>query len=155
MKTRLIIITCLASLFSGCLVEPDKSNIPNATVNFYIDVSLSGTDNYLADGLIGNSKIYTKNQPSKLSPNGSYGYSGVVVVRAYDNKLYAFDICYTNEVNKDIALKSDGFFLKCPKCGSTFEIWNGTGVPNSGPASTPLKKYHTSQNSTQKIRIYN
>jgi nitrite reductase/ring-hydroxylating ferredoxin subunit len=155
MKFRIIIITCIIFLLNGCLVEPEKSNIPNASVNFYIDVSLSGTDNYLADGLLGNSKIYTQSRPSKLSPNGSYGYSGVVVVRAYDNNLYAFDICCTYESNKDIALKNDGFFLKCQKCSSTFEIGNGTGVPNSGPASVSLKKYHTSQNSSQKVRIYN
>ena len=64
-------------------------------------------------------------------------------------------ICCTYEVNKEIKLVDDGFFLKCPKCNSEFEIGNGTGRPNSGPASKPLKKYYTSQNSTQKIRIYN
>jgi hypothetical protein len=155
MKLKIIIITSLILLLNSCLIEPQKSNIPNSLVNFYIDVSLSGTDNSLADGLLGNSKIYTKTSPSKLSPNGSYGYSGVVVVRAYDNNLYAFDICCTYEVNKEISLKPDGFFLKCPKCNSMFEIGNGTGIPNSGPASVPLKKYYTSQNSSQKVRIYN
>ena len=110
---------------------------------------------YLADGLLGNSKIYTKEDPASLSPNGSYGYSGVVVVRAYDNYLYAFDICCTYEADREIALKDDGFFLKCPQCGSSFEIGNGTGYVNSGPATQRLKKYHTTQNSTQKIRIYN
>ena len=120
-----------------------------------IDASISGADNSLAEGLLGNSKIYTKSEPSTLSPNGSYGYSGVAVIRAYDNNIYAFDICCTYEANKEIALVNDGFFLKCPKCGSEFEIGNGTGYANKGPATQRLKKYFVSQNSTQKIRIYN
>ena len=155
MKIKSLILSSILILFSGCLSEPDRSNIPNSLVNFYIDVSLSGADNCLADGLLGNSRIYTKSNPAKLSPNGNYGYSGVVVVRAYDNNIYAFDICCTYEVKKEIALENDGYFLKCPKCGSLFEIGYGTGIPNSGPASVPLKKYYTSQNSAQKIRIYN
>jgi hypothetical protein len=67
MKTRLIIIACLASLFSGCLVEPDKSNIPNATVNFYIDVSLSGTGDILttiSDNFSVINDWTTNNQPA-------------------------------------------------------------------------------------------
>lgn len=155
MKFKVIIFTSILFLLSGCIIEPERSNIPNSLVNFYIDVSISGADNSLADGMLGNTKIYTKSNPSSLYPNGNYGYSGVVVVRAYDNNIYAFDICCTYEVKKDVALVNDGFFLKCPKCGSLFEIGNGTGIANSGPASVPLKKYYTSQNSSQKIRIYN
>lgn len=155
MKIKTIILVCAIFILNGCIVEPENSNIPNSRVNFYIDTSISGVDNHLAEGLLGNTKIYTQTDPSKLSPNGSYGYSGVVVVRAYDNNLYAFDICCTYEVDKNIALEDDGFFLKCPKCGSVFEIGNGTGIKNSGPAAQPLKKYYISENSTQKIRIYN
>ena len=155
MKIKTIILACIIPILSGCISEPENSNIPNSRVNFYIDTSISGVDNHLAEGLLGNTKIYTQTEPSKLSPNGSYGYSGVVVVRAYDNNLYAFDICCTYEVDKNIALEDDGFFLKCPKCGSVFEIGNGTGYANSGPAAQRLKKYYTTQNSSQKVRIYN
>lgn len=155
MKIKTIILACIIPFLYGCISEPENSNIPNSRVNFYIDTSISGVDNHLAEGLLGNTKIYTQTDPSKLSPNGSYGYSGVVVVRAYDNNLYAFDICCTYEVDKNIALEDDGFFLKCPKCGSVFEIGNGTGYVNSGPAAHRLKKYYTTQNSIQKVRIYN
>lgn len=155
MKIKTIILACIIPILYGCISEPENSNIPNSRVNFYIDTSISGVDNHLAEGLLGNTKIYTQTEPSKLSPNGSYGYSGVVVVRAYDNNLYAFDICCTYEVDKNIALEDDGFFLKCPKCGSVFEIGNGTGYANSGPATQRLKKYYTTQNSSQKVRIYN
>jgi nitrite reductase/ring-hydroxylating ferredoxin subunit len=155
MKIKTIILACIIPILYGCISEPENSNIPNSRVNFYIDTSISGVDNHLAEGLLGNTKIYTQTEPSKLSPNGSYGYSGVVVVRAYDNNLYAFDICCTYEVDKNITLEDDGFFLKCPKCGSVFEIGNGTGYANSGPAAQRLKKYYTTQNSSQKVRIYN
>lgn len=155
MKSKILILTSIIFLLSGCIPEPENSNIPNSRVSFYLDVSISGVDNKLADGLLGNSKIYTKSNPSKLSPNGSYGYSGVVVVRAYDNYLYAFDICCPYEADRNIYLEDDGFFLKCPKCSSVFEIGNGSGYVNSGPATQRLKKYNVTQNSSQKIRIYN
>jgi nitrite reductase/ring-hydroxylating ferredoxin subunit len=155
MKLKAFILTSIIFFLGGCIPEPENTNIPNARVSFYLDVSISGVDNHLADGLLGNSRIYTKYSPSQLSPNGSYGYSGVVVVRAYDNNLYAFDICCTYEADRDVTLEDDGFFLTCPQCGSVFEIGNGTGFVNSGPATQRLKKYYTSQNSSQKIRIYN
>lgn len=155
MKLKAFILTSIIFFLGGCMPEPENTNIPNARVSFYLDVSISGVDYHLADGLLGNSIIYTKYSPSQLSPNGSYGYSGVVVVRAYDNNLYAFDICCTYEADRDVTLEDDGFFLTCPQCGSVFEIGNGTGFVNSGPATQRLKKYYTSQNSSQKIRIYN
>lgn len=155
MRLKAFILTSIIFFLGGCMPEPENTNIPNARVSFYLDVSISGVDNHLADGLLGNSRIYTKYSPSQLSPNGSYGYSGVVVVRAYDNNLYAFDICCTYEADRDVTLEDDGFFLTCPQCGSVFEIGNGTGFVNSGPATQRLKKYYTSQNSSQKIRIYN
>jgi nitrite reductase/ring-hydroxylating ferredoxin subunit len=155
MKLKAFILTSIIFFLGGCMPEPENTNIPNARVSFYLDVSISGVDYHLADGLLGNSRIYTKYSPSQLSPNGSYGYSGVVVVRAYDNNLYAFDICCTYEADRDVTLEDDGFFLTCPQCGSVFEIGNGTGFVNSGPATQRLKKYYTSQNSSQKIRIYN
>lgn len=155
MKIKKIILTSIIILLGGCIPEPENTNIPNARVSFYLDVSISGVDYHLADGQLGNSRIYTKYSPSQLSPNGSYGYSGVVVVRAYDNNLYAFDICCTYEADRNITLEDDGFFLTCPKCGSAFEIGNGTGYVNHGPATQRLKKYNTIQNSSQKIRIYN
>lgn len=155
MKIKILILTSIILFFYGCIPEPENTNIPNARVSFYLDVSISGVDYQLADGSLGISKIYTKYNPSQLSPNGSYGYSGVVVVRAYDNNIYAFDICCTYEADRDVALEDDGFFLTCPQCGSVFEIGNGTGFVNSGPATQRLKKYYTTQNSSQKIRIYN
>ena len=155
MKIKILISTCIIFLLNGCIAEPENTNIPNTRVSFYLDTSISGVDNHLSDGLLGNSRIYTKSEPAQLSPNGSYGYGGVIVVRAYDNNIYAFDICCTYEANRDITLEDDGFFLKCPQCGSSFEIGNGTGYVNKGPATQRLKKYHTTQNSSQKIRIYN
>ena len=87
MKIKILILTSIILFFNGCIPEPENTNIPNARVSFYLDVSISGVDNHLADGFLGNSSIYTKHNPSQLSPNGSYGYSGVAVVRAYDNNI--------------------------------------------------------------------
>lgn len=154
---RILFATLILFALSGCSNNtPVNSNIPYASVSFAIDVAVSGADNELREGMLGNSKIYTTTHPATLSTSfGRYGYSGVVVVRAYDDRLYAFDICCTNEVDRNIALESDGFFLKCPKCGSTFEIGNGYGIVNQGPAIQPLKNYKVTGYSGDRYRVSN
>ncbi len=123
--------------------ELENTNIPSAPVSFVLDVSLSGVDNALRYENVGSSKVYDTRHPATMSSgHGMYGFSGVVVTRAMDNKLYAFDVCCPYEVQKDNALVLDGFFVKCNKCGSSFEIGNGSGRVNKGPAEQPLKRYN-------------
>ncbi len=138
-----IIVLVVLSLASCQKKEPENTNIPSAPVGFVLDVSLSGVDNALRYENVGASKLYDTKHPAAMSAgNGRYGFSGVVVTRAMDNKLYAFDACCPYEVKKDIVLVLDGFFVKCDKCGSSFEIGNGSGRINKGPAEQPLKKYN-------------
>lgn len=157
MKHAKIIIFILLGLCS-CMPEPENTNIPDRPVNFLIDVSLSGPDNLLHDGNIGISKIYTKQHPATLSHYGSYGYSGVIVVRTWDNILCAFDICCTHEAKAEYKLQQDGdgdYFLHCPACGSEFEVGNGLGIVNKGPAIQRLKRYKVEQRGSEKYYIRN
>lgn len=156
MKYTKVIVFLLLGL-CGCIPEPENSNIPNRSVNFLIDTSLSGSDYTLHDDRLGMTKIYTKQRPATLSPKGSYGYSGVIVVRTLDNQLCAFDICCTYEAKQDIALQGSvgDFFLTCPRCGSTFEVGNGLGIVNKGPAIQRLKRYKVEQRGSEKYYIRN
>ncbi len=149
------IITCLLLVLCGCMPEPENTNIPNRRVSFLIDTSLSGPDYILHDGMGAISKTYTKQRPATLSPNGAYGYSGVVVVRTIDNLVCAFDLCCTYEAKQDIVLKDDGYFFTCPQCKSTFEIGNGLGVVTKGPAVQRLKYYRVEQRGAEKYYIHN
>lgn len=150
------ILLLLAVALTACNNVVENRNIPYASVSFDIDVSTSGCDYELREDMMGNSKVFTKEQPAKASAGwGAYGYSGVVVVRALDNRLYAFDICCPYEVKRAIALKSDGFFMECPVCGSQFSVGNGSGYVNKGPATEPLKTYHVYRNGADIFRVTN
>jgi len=140
-------------LLCACNNEVVNNNIPYAPVSFTIDTGLAGADKEL--GFDGNCRCYDSKHPAALSTSyGQYGYSGVVVVRAYDSKLYAFDLCCPYEAQKDIVLNSDGcYFVSCPVCGSQFEIGNGSGRVSKGPASQPLKNYKVYTSSLDQYRI--
>lgn len=140
----------------SCNKVVENTNIPFAPVNFLIDTSISGVDNYLREDMLGNSRVYSLTSPAAMSAGyGSYGVSGVVVVRGIDNVLYAFDMCCPYEAKSAISLMSDGFFLQCPACGSQFSIGNGSGYVNKGPAKEPLKKYHVYRYAGEQYKIVN
>ncbi len=141
---------------ASCNNKYENTSVPSAVVSFDIDVSLSGSDNQLREGMAGNSKVYTEQSPAVQSAGyGRYGVSGVVVVRGLDDKLYAFDLCCPHEAKKDIALTVDGFFAKCRNCGSEFEIGNGTGYVNKGPSKQPLKTYKVYRSYGERYRVAN
>ena len=157
MKNLIFISTLLSALLlSGCNNKVENTSVPYATGSFDIDVSMAGADNQLRDGMTGNCKVFDKQHPAARSAGyGSYGVSGVVVVRALDNQLYAFDLCCPYEGKKDIALVTDGFFANCNSCGSSFEIGNGTGYVNKGPSKQPLKRYNVYRSYGELYRVSN
>ncbi len=143
---------------TGCYSEPANTNIPNKRVSFLIDTSLSGPDYKLHDGMGVMTRIYTKEKPAQLSLQGAYGVSGVLVVRTIDNYLCAFDLCCPYEAKAHCALQQKGegdFFLHCPTCGSEFEVGNGTGRVNKGPAKQPLKYYWADLRGGEKYYVHN
>ncbi|MBO4369770.1 MAG: hypothetical protein J5808_00220 [Paludibacteraceae bacterium] len=152
---HLIFLSALLLGFGGCSTREEASSVPFGNVMFVIDTAVSGTDSALRDGMLGNARLYTAKTPSSLSPLGSYGYSGVIVVRAYDNMLYAFDACCPHECRKDVAVTLDGYFAVCPQCGSNFEIGNGSAIPSKGPATERLKAYRVSDYGNSRYRIFN
>lgn len=157
MKKTIFITTLLSALLlSGCNNKEENTSVPYALVSFDIDVSMAGADNQLRDGMAGNSKVFDDKHPAARSAGyGRYGVSGVVVVRALDNQLYAFDLCCPHEGKKEIALVSDGFFVNCNNCGSSFEIGNGTGYVNKGPSKQPLKRYNVYRSYGELYRVAN
>ena len=155
MKKIICTFAMLASMAS-CNNVIENTSVPYAVVNFIIDVSMSGSDNQLREGMVGNSKVYTTSSPAVQSAGyGKYGCSGVVVVRGLDDALYAFDLCCPNEGKKEIATTCDGFFATCPVCGSMFEIGSGTGYPNQGPCKQPMKRYHVYRLQAERYSVVN
>lgn len=158
MKALRILLSTLLITLTACYSEPTNTNIPNKRVSFLIDTSLSGPDYKLHDGMGVMTRIYTKEKPAQLTLQGSYGVSGVLVVRTIDNHLCAFDLCCPYEAKAEFTLQQTGegdFFLHCPACGSEFEVGNGTGRVCKGPAKQPLKYYWADLRGGERYYVHN
>lgn len=80
------------------------------------------------------------------SVSSSTGYAGVLQVCGFDSQLYAFDLCCPVEHNPSIKISVDESNLNavCRECGSTYDIFYGTGAPIEGIAAQEkysLRKY--------------
>ena len=107
MKTAKYTLLLIIVTLMGCWTEPENTNIPNKRVSFLIDTSLSGPDYKLHDDMGVMTRIYTKEKPAQLTLQGSYGVSGVLVVRTIDNHLCAFDLCCPYEAKAEYTLQQD------------------------------------------------
>ncbi|MBP6230147.1 MAG: hypothetical protein KA397_00650 [Paludibacteraceae bacterium] len=154
-----IVLICLSIFISGCVSEPADSSIPYGWVSFDIDVSRSGTHSSLRRDMLGNMLIFSTTHPSILSSslNSGYGYGGVIVIRAMDNELYAFDAACPYEHSAEVILKNDGYFVSCPVCKTQYDIAWGWGIPNTktGPGKERLKRYRLNRVSEDRYRVVN
>jgi nitrite reductase/ring-hydroxylating ferredoxin subunit len=112
-----------------------KSSIPVRSVS--LTLNLVGEDVALKS--IGAYKTYT----TASTGLEVLGYGGILVVHAYDDSYYAFDLACPYEVNDTIrvAVQSD-LSAKCPQCGSRYRITDGSGWRIEGPSDEKLKQYH-------------
>ena len=137
---------CLLFL-TNCGDETVENTIPQRPVNFRMDVSPVGADRELATP----TAHKTFAQP-RLA--GEYvGFSGLLIYTSpnmipntnYYN-LYAFDLCcpYEQDQLTKVSMQGDGT-AKCGRCGSTYDVINGTGMRLSGPSKYGLQVYRCSQ----------
>lgn len=87
-------------------------------------------------------------------PGGAFylpnlGYGGILVFRNVadnPNPFLAYDAACTYEIaqgDRQVVISDNGL-AKCPKCGSEYILFEGSGSPVKGPAIEPLKQYRTS-----------
>ncbi len=88
------------------------------------------------------------------------GFGGVLLVAPYiysgnplDGTLTAFDLACPVEQRADIRIEVDHVHnnARCPVCGSTYDIFNGNGMPLSGPAAEDrygLRRYRVGPGTT-------
>ncbi|MDR0505548.1 MAG: hypothetical protein LBH32_01850 [Dysgonamonadaceae bacterium] len=80
----------------------------------------------------------------KRNSEDKLGCGGLLVVKDINNKLSAFDLMCPVEHNSSTIINVDNELkATCNKCGSTYELMNGTGTPLSG-TNLSLKKYNIS-----------
>ena len=79
--------------------------------------------------------------------NERIGLGGLLVVHTAVNGYCAFDLACPNEQtpnrNTIVEVDEDGINAVCPKCGTKYEIWHGTGIAleskKYGLRSYPIK----------------
>lgn len=76
------------------------------------------------------------------------GYGGVMVVCGYDYGYYAYDMACPVEREANVRIYVDeNMDGRCKVCGSTYDLFWGSGAPKTGEASTQgyaLRKYNIS-----------
>lgn len=128
------ILSCLLLLLVLSCSKINESNVPYYRV--YMELDLRYQDKDLV-GLL-NHKIYT----TPRNAGEAIGYAGIVVVSGFDGTYYAFDLCCPHEAEKSTKIVPDNTgYAKCPKCGTTYDIAYGSGMPSNGPSEYPLRRY--------------
>ncbi len=144
--TILLLFTTIFCL--GCS-DVDDERVPLTSVR--IEVTLAQQQN----------RSYWANVPATfvtfLKPNVPYGfpytissttgYGGVLQVCGFDNQLFAFDLSCPYEHNPNIRIEISETDLNafCRECGSTYDVFYGSGAPINGPSATngySLRKYN-------------
>lgn len=123
-----ILISPLLFYSTSCNKEVVHETIPNVSVNVYIDVY---STMYINLSIIGGHEfIYG-------------GYKGIVVYRLSETEFLAFDrACSYDPTNEcRLIMPQGGLNLQDTCCTSKFAILDGAVI--SGPATLPLKQYHT------------
>lgn len=130
----LFIFILFTLLNSSC--DDIDSQIPDVPVGLEIDLNL------LNELTVPGNSMYFPRQ----------GFGGVIVYCEMEGSYYAFDAACTNEISSGCKVEPEGLSGTCSCCESTF-IFIG-GYPSDGPASAPLKQYHTSLYGNT-LRVYN
>ena len=133
------IITLISILLIRC--DKNQSNIPYVYVDFYVSID---DPEYLDLSTVGN-HVFLKNA----------GVTGVIIYRSSINEFHAYDRTCTYKPDKNCAVIDDttsSILVECPCCGSNFSL--DYGYVTTGPATRPLKEYHTSFDGVT-LHVYN
>lgn len=71
------------------------------------------------------------------------GYAGLVLVKGFDDRYYAYDLCCPVEGRSDIRVGKPNDVLEatCPACGESYQLGFGLGTPSTGVSKEGLKTY--------------
>lgn len=70
------------------------------------------------------------------------GFGGILVVHAYDDNFYAFDLACPVEADGNIKVgKPEGLICKCSSCGESYDLTFGLGTPLNHISKQGLKRY--------------
>jgi len=138
-KIRIITFITVLIFLSSCK-DKINSNIP--TVNFRVTINLTRPE-YAA--LLGDGQSITL--PTYDDYGQRAGYAGLVIIKntsLSDVGYFAFDRCCTHNPSEAHQVEADGALAVCPIDSSVFVLIDGSGIPSTGPATLPLRRYNVS-----------
>lgn len=150
------IVTAAALIFpASCSNDVDNDRIPAARV--YVPFTTIGDWNLYGVHAAMESRRFV---PQLREPAGyvwtaiaSAGYGGVLLTSDVYGSLWVFDLACPVERDPQVrvAVAKGGTDARCPKCGSTYDVFGtggrGRGVALTGPAAAKNKNYS--------LRLYN
>ncbi|WP_302405682.1 hypothetical protein [Barnesiella intestinihominis] len=135
-RTGNILILLLITIIATSCDGGDRDRIPAAAVRvefanqaMWDQYGVSGS--FIHRRFILNQKI-PAGFPYTLS--SATGYGGLMLITNEHGVPYVYDLCCPVEINSNIRIEFDenNLCLRCPKCGSTYDIT--TGGPMTGTA---------------------
>lgn len=148
-----------AGLLSGC-ESVDDDRIPP----YEVWVTFDTQADWITYGVPGalDYRMFVKSQ--RLPANYPYsvgsatGFGGVLLCGNYVGEPVAFDLACPVECRQDVRIivDSETHRGRCPVCGSTYDIFSGTGAPLSGVAAEQrygLQVYRVSAGAQGRYRV--
>ncbi len=130
-----ITILLLTLLITACN-SGERDRIPTAPVRVEF-TSQAMWDQYGVNGSFIHQRFILREKLPSGFPytfTSSTGYGGLMLITNEHAIPYVYDLCCPVEINPTIRIEYDdsSLCLRCPKCGSTYDI--ATGGPMTGPA---------------------
>lgn len=146
-KIRIISFLTVLLLLSSCKDEIN-SNIPTVTFNVTINLTRPEFAGLLADG-------QSVTLPTYDGYGRRAGYAGLIIIKSSfaTSGYYAFDRCCTHNPGEVHQVNADGALAVCPVDSSVFVLIDGSGIPSTGPATLPLRRYNVNL-SGKELSIY-
>ncbi|MBR5240442.1 MAG: hypothetical protein IKW05_00750 [Muribaculaceae bacterium] len=145
------IITLLFIILTICSGCSDLSNdrIPLTSVRIEVTLAQQQKSEYWANVPATFVTFLKPNIPYGFpyTISATTGYGGVLQVCGFDNELFAYDLSCPFEHNPNIRIAIDDITLNavCRECGSTYDVFYGSGAPIDGPSAAngyALRKYN-------------
>ena len=132
----------------GCS-DVDDERIPVTSVRIEVTLAQQQNTEYWANAPATYVTFLKPNIPYGFpyTISSTTGYGGVLQACGYNNELFAFDLSCPFEHNPNIRIEISKIDLNayCRECGSTYDVFYGSGAPISGPSASngyALKKYN-------------
>lgn len=151
MKQKLFVLIVLLCANIAC--TKDTNSIPDYPVRLSLDTNLRDKDLRI----IGGYKTYTKPNVD-YNPNlEAVGYGGILVVHAFNDYFYAYDLACPYEANPSIRVEVDESSVSaiCPKCRTKYSVFTEGFAAPDGVGTEYLKRYERVVASGNKITITN